>query len=61
VDLVDVRIANALDGKSFLSLPGPLSDVRSSVTAGAKSAEAKGKLLRSVVIARPHPDLALHL
>jgi len=61
VDLFDLRIANGLDGKSFLSLTGPVSDVRSSVTAGAKSAEAKGKLLRSVVIARPHPDLALHL
>ena len=61
VDLFDLRIANGLDGKSFLSLTGPVSDVRSSVTAGAKSAEAKGKLLRSIVIARPHPDLALHL
>jgi microcompartment protein CcmL/EutN len=61
VDLFDLRIANGLDGKSFLSVIGPVSDVRSSVTAAAKSAEAKGKLLRSVVIPRPHPELALHL
>ncbi len=61
VDLFDLRIANGLDGKSFLALTGTVSDVRSSVTAGAKSAEAQGKLLRSVVIARPHPDLAWHL
>ena len=61
VDLFDLRIANGLDGKSFLSVIGPVSDVRSAVTAAAKCAESKGKLLRSVVIARPHPELALHL
>jgi microcompartment protein CcmL/EutN len=61
VDLFDLRIANGLDGRSFLALTGPVSDVRSSVTAGAKGAEARGKLLRSVVIPRPHPDLAWHL
>jgi len=61
VDLFDLRIANGLDGKSFFSLTGPVSDVRSAVSAGVKSAEAQGKLLRSIVIPRPHPDLALHL
>ena len=61
IDLFDLRIANGLDGKSFLSVVGPVSDVRSSVTAAAKSAESKGKLLRSVVIPRPHPELSLHL
>jgi microcompartment protein CcmL/EutN len=61
VDLFDLRIANGLDGKSFLSVIGPVSDVRSSVVAAAKSAESKGKLLRSVVIPRPHPELSLHL
>jgi microcompartment protein CcmL/EutN len=61
VDLFDLRIANGLDGKSFLSVIGPVSDVRSSVTAAAKSAESSGKLLRSVVIPRPHPELSLHL
>ena len=61
VDLFDLRIANGLDGKSFLSVIGPVSDVRSAVTAAAKSAEAGQKLLRSVVIPRPHPELSLHL
>jgi microcompartment protein CcmL/EutN len=61
VDLFDLRIANGLDGKSFFSVIGPVSDVRSAVTAAARSAESKGKLLRSVVIARPHPELSLHL
>jgi bacterial microcompartment shell protein len=61
VDLFDLRIANGLDGKSFLAVIGPVSDVRSSVTAAAKSAESRQKLLRSVVIPRPHPELSLHL
>ena len=61
VDLFDLRIANGLDGKSFLALTGEVSDVRSSVLAGAKSAEGKGQLLRQVVIPRPHPDLTRHL
>lgn len=61
VDLFDLRIANGLDGKSFLSVIGPVSDVRSAVTAAAKSAESGQKLLRSVVIPRPHPELSLHL
>ena len=61
VDLFDLRIANGLDGKSFLALTGEVSDVRSSVLAGAKTAETKGQLLRQVVIPRPHPDLTRHL
>jgi len=61
VDLFDLRIANGLDGKSFLAVIGPVSDVRSAVTAAARSAESRQKLLRSVVIPRPHPELSLHL
>jgi microcompartment protein CcmL/EutN len=61
VDLVDLRIANGLDGRSFLTLTGGVADVRSSVGAGARLAEERGSLARQVVIPRPHPDLARHL
>ncbi|MCK6448730.1 MAG: BMC domain-containing protein [Planctomycetes bacterium] len=61
VDLIDLRIANGLGGKSFFTLTGEVSDVRSSVAAGARSAQEKGLLAREVVIARPHPDLVHHL
>ncbi|MBI5431551.1 MAG: BMC domain-containing protein [Planctomycetes bacterium] len=61
VDLIDLRIANGLGGKSFLTLTGEVSDVRSSIAAGARSAQEKGLLAREVVIARPHPDLVHHL
>jgi len=61
VDLFDLRIANGLGGKSFFSLTGEVSDVRSAVAAGAGLAESKGELAREVVIPRPHPDLARYL
>ncbi|TAJ13123.1 MAG: BMC domain-containing protein [Planctomycetota bacterium] len=61
VDLVDLRIANGLGGKSFLVVVGNVADVRSSVAAGARGAQEKGLLAREVVIAKPHPDLLRHL
>lgn len=61
VDLIDLRIANGLGGKSFFTVTGEVSDVRSSVAAGARNAQEKGLLAREVVIARPHPDLVYHL
>ena len=61
VDLVDFRIANGLGGKSFYTLTGEVSDVRSAVAAGARQAQERGLLAREVVIPRPHPDLVAHL
>lgn len=61
VDLVDLRIANGLGGKSFFVLTGPVSDVRSAVQSGASNAQGAGHLAREVVIPRPHPELAVHL
>jgi len=61
VDLVDIRIANGLGGKSFFTLTGEVSDVRSSVSAGARMAQERGLLTREVVIPRPHPELVRHL
>ena len=61
VDLLDMRIANGLGGKSFFTLTGEVSDVRSAAAAGAQRAEGTGKLARQVVIPRPHADLVHHL
>jgi len=61
VDLFDLRIANGLGGRSFLALTGEVSDVRSAVVAGARSASESGHLAREVVIPRPHVDLSRHL
>ena len=61
VDLLDLRIANGLGGKSYFTLTGEVSDVRSAVQAGAGCARDLGFLVRDVVVPRPHPDLVRHL
>lgn len=61
VELLELRIANGLGGKSYVTMMGEVSDVRSSVQAGARSAETAARLARQVVIAKPHPDLAAFL
>jgi microcompartment protein CcmL/EutN len=61
VDLIDVRLANGLGGKSYFVLTGEVSDVKSSVAAGAKQAQERGLLAREVVIPSPHHDLVRHL
>lgn len=61
VDLLELRIANGLGGKSFFTLTGEVSDVRSSVAAGAEVAQQRGLLAREVVIPRPHAELVRHL
>lgn len=61
VDLIDIRIANGLGGKSFIMLTGEVSDVRSAVAAGARLAQERGLLAREVVIPMPHPELVRHL
>ena len=61
VDLLELRIANGLGGKSYVTMTGEVSDVRASVQAGATWAESAGHLAKSVVIPRPHPELSRHL
>lgn len=61
VDLLELRIANGLGGKSYFTLTGEVSDVRSAVMAGASLAQERGHLTREVVVPRPHPELVRHL
>ncbi len=61
VDLLELRIANGLGGKSYFTVTGEVSDVRASVTVGASIASERGMLTRDVVIPRPHVDLVRHL
>ena len=61
VDLLDLRIANGLGGKSYLSLVGEVSDVRAAVAEAAARAAEEGRLSRDVVIPNPHEDLSRYL
>ncbi len=57
VRLLQVRIGADLAGKGVVLLTGEVADVESSVSAGARVAEAHGALHRTAVIARPAPAL----
>jgi microcompartment protein CcmL/EutN len=61
VDLLELRIANGLGGKSYFTMTGEVSDVRAAVMRGASIASERGMLAREVVIPRPHADLVRHL
>ncbi len=58
VKLIDIRLANALGGKAYLTLTGEVGAVRSAVNAGSNAVKvAEGILIRRIVIPRPHKDL----
>lgn len=57
VNLVELRVAMALGGKSFLTLVGEVSAVQASIAAGRQTLSAAGVLVNSVVIPGPHPDV----
>jgi microcompartment protein CcmL/EutN len=57
VKLIEIRLAMALGGKAFVTLTGPVGDVRAAVDAGAAVVAAKGLLTNKVVIPNPRPEL----
>jgi microcompartment protein CcmL/EutN len=61
VKLIDIRIANALGGKAYVTLTGEVGAVRSAVIAGCNTIKDEGILIRKVIIPSPHQDLARSL
>lgn len=58
IQLIEVRLARGIGGKAFFSLTGDLADVEASVTAAEEALDrSSGLLLRTEVIARPHPQM----
>ncbi|MBC7326917.1 BMC domain-containing protein [bacterium] len=57
VQLIEIRVARGLGGKSFVTLTGKVSAVTSAVEAGAAQAAKEGILVGTSVIASPHPDI----
>lgn len=58
VKLIEVRLAKGLGGKSFFSMTGSLSDIRSAEKAAREQITDDGMLFSSVIIPSPHPDVA---
>ncbi|MFH1416520.1 MAG: BMC domain-containing protein [Elusimicrobiota bacterium] len=57
IKLIDIRLANALGGKAYVTFTGDVGSVRSSVNAGCNAIKESGLLVRRVVIPQPHKDL----
>ncbi len=57
VKIFDLRVAQGLAGKSFVTMTGDVSDVTAGVTAGVDLIKESGMLVKSVVIPSPHDDL----
>lgn len=57
VQIVELRIAKGISGKSFVVFSGDLSSVEVSIEKAVKTIEDKGVLLQTAVIPRPDPRL----
>lgn len=57
VKLIEIRLANALGGKAFVTLTGEAGAVRTAVNDGCNALKGEGVLIRRVVIPQPHKDL----
>jgi len=61
VNIIEIRLAKGLGGKSFYTLTGDVAEVRAAVDSGALIIEKEGVLVNKVVIADPHPYLKQQL
>lgn len=57
VELIEVRTGMGIGGKSFVTLTGDVSSVKSSIEAGAVMASERGMLVEKVLIPSPHHSL----
>jgi len=57
VDIIEIRCATGLGGKSFFYLTGDVSSINSAVDAGVDVLSGTGLILSHVVIPYPSPDL----
>ena len=57
IDLIEIRFATGLAGKSYVSLTGDVGSVQVSVQAGVAAIEETGLVLSHVVIPSPSPEL----
>lgn len=57
VRLIEVRLGVGIGGKSYFTLCGAVSDVKSAVAAGVADTEHNGAVVNSCVIPSPTPEL----
>ncbi len=57
IQLLEIRLANGLGGKSFVLLEGTVADVEAAVAAGVEPVKQEGLLIRQVVIPQLHEQM----
>jgi len=57
VQLLEMRLANGLGGKSFVLIGGDVPNVEAAVEAGVNLVKQQGLLVRSVIIPQLHPEM----
>jgi len=57
IRLIEIRLANGLGGKSFVTLTGLIHDVEAAMAGGQKLAADIGCLVRTSIVPNPHPVL----
>ena len=61
VELIEIRLANGMCGKSYLMLTGDVSAVEAAITKAKSSVMDGGMFLDSTVIANPDKDLSKYI
>lgn len=57
VKIIEIRLADGFGGKSYLKMIGSLTDIQSSMEAGASKARAKDNLVLDIIIPQPHKEI----
>lgn len=57
VDIVEIRLANGLGGKAYMTLTGEVSAVKSAIETARRALANEGTLLETAVISSPNKDL----
>jgi len=57
VQLLEIRLANGLGGKSFVLMEGTVADVEAAVAAGVELVKEEGLLIRQVIISQLHEQM----
>ena len=57
VQLLEIRLANGLGGKSFVLLEGIVADVEAAVAAGVALVKQEGLLIRDVIVRQLHEQM----
>jgi len=57
VQLLEIRLANGLGGKSYVLMEGTVAEVEAAVAAGVALTKQEGLLIRQVIIPQLHEQM----